>query len=88
MRRLPRAGGDKHVAAFKRAGWRVNHIEGSHHILIKEGRDVHLSIPVHRGKTLGVGLLKKIIVKAGLTNEEYIDLFYGRKRRWPAEVCV
>jgi len=81
MRRLPRVSGDKHVAAFKRAGWRVNHIEGSHHILIKEGCDVHLSIPVHRGKTLGVGLLKKIIVKAGLTNEEYIDLFYGRKRR-------
>jgi len=81
MRRLPRASGDKHVAAFKRAGWRVNHIEGSHHILIKEGGAVHLSIPVHRDKTLGVGLLKKIIVKAGLTNEEYIDLFYGRKRR-------
>ncbi|MEA1944164.1 MAG: type II toxin-antitoxin system HicA family toxin [Euryarchaeota archaeon] len=81
MRRLPRVSGDKHVAAFKRAGWKVNHIEGSHHILIKEGSDVHLSIPVHRGKTLGVGLLKKIIVKAGLTNEEYIDLFYGRKRR-------
>lgn len=56
MRRLPRADGDKHVAAFKRAGWRLNHIEGSHH-------------------------MKKIIVKAGLTNEEYIDLFYGRKRR-------
>ncbi|MEA1999525.1 MAG: type II toxin-antitoxin system HicA family toxin, partial [Euryarchaeota archaeon] len=46
MHRMPRASGDKHIAAFKRAGWRVNHIEGSHHILIKEGSDVHLSIPV------------------------------------------
>jgi hypothetical protein len=44
MPKLPRASGDKHVAAFKRAGWVVNHIEGSHYILIKGGSDVHLSI--------------------------------------------
>jgi len=50
MSKLPRASGDKHIAAFKRAGWIVNHIEGSHYILIKEGCDVHLSIPVHKGR--------------------------------------
>ena len=44
--------------------------------MIKEGSEVHLSIPVHKGKILGVGLLKKLIAKAGLTNEEYINLFY------------
>ncbi|MGB2728292.1 MAG: type II toxin-antitoxin system HicA family toxin [Halobacteriota archaeon] len=81
MSKLPRASGDKHIAAFKSAGWWVNHIEGSHYILTKEGRDVHLSIPVHKGRTLGVGLLKKLIAKAGLTNEEYIDLFYGKKNK-------
>ena len=78
MHKLPRVSGDKHIAAFKRAGWKVNHIEGSHYILIKEGSDVHLSIPVHKGKDLGIGLLKKLIAKAGLTNEEYIDLFYEK----------
>ena len=78
MRRLPRASGDKHVAAFKRAGWIVNHIEGSHYIMIKEGSDVHLSIPVHKGKELGVGLLKKLVEKAKLTNEEYILYFYNK----------
>lgn len=36
MPKLPRAGGEKHIAAFVRAGWIVNHIEGSHHILIKK----------------------------------------------------
>jgi predicted RNA binding protein YcfA (HicA-like mRNA interferase family) len=81
MRKLPRASGDKHIAAFKRAGWRVNHIEGSHYILIKAGSKVHLSIPVHKGRTLGIGLLKKLIAKAGLRNEEYIALFYGKKKR-------
>ncbi|HIJ06880.1 MAG TPA: type II toxin-antitoxin system HicA family toxin [Methanocalculus sp.] len=44
------------MAAFKRAGWIVNHIEGSHHILVKAGSQIHLSIPVHAGKELGIGL--------------------------------
>ncbi|MDY6864491.1 MAG: type II toxin-antitoxin system HicA family toxin [Halobacteriota archaeon] len=47
---------------------------------MKEDCDIHLSIPVHKGKTLGVGLLKKLITRAGLTNEEYIDLFYRKKK--------
>jgi predicted RNA binding protein YcfA (HicA-like mRNA interferase family) len=73
MRKLPRASGDKHIAAFKRAGWVVNHLEGSHYIMVRERCDVHLSIPVHKGNDLGIGLLKKLIEKAKLTNEEYID---------------
>ncbi|MBN1455876.1 MAG: type II toxin-antitoxin system HicA family toxin [Methanomicrobia archaeon] len=79
MSKLPRASDEKHVAAFKRAGWKLNHIEGSHYILIKEGSDVHVSIPVHKNKTLGPGLLKKLIVKADLTIEGYIKLFYSKK---------
>lgn len=76
MHKLPRASGEKHVAAFKRAGWTVNHIEGSHCIMIKVGSNVHLSIPVHKGREMGLGLLKKLIAKAGLSNEEYIKLFF------------
>ena len=76
MHKLPRASGDKHVAAFKRAGWTVNHIEGSHYIMTKEGGNIHLSIPVHKGREMGLGLLKKLIAKAGLSNEEYVELFF------------
>jgi predicted RNA binding protein YcfA (HicA-like mRNA interferase family) len=78
MPKLPRASGDKHVSAFKAAGWQVNHIEGSHHILIKDNSEVHLSIPVHKNKILGIGLLKKLITKAGLTNEQYLKYFYDK----------
>ena len=53
----------------------MNHIEGSHYILIREGSPVHLSIPVHSGKELGPGLLRKLIRKAGLTTEEYLEFF-------------
>ena len=75
MHKLPRASGEKHVDAFKIAGWTVNHIEGSHYIMIKKGCNVHLSVPVHKGQEMGLGLLKKLIAKAGLSNEEYIELF-------------
>jgi predicted RNA binding protein YcfA (HicA-like mRNA interferase family) len=78
MRKLPRASGDKHLAAFKRAGWVVNHIEGSHYIMVREGCDIHLSIPVHKGKDLGIGLLKKLIEKAKLTSEEYLAYFHNK----------
>ena len=64
MPKLPRASGDKHVSTFKAAGWIVNHIEGSHYILTKENSNVHLSIPVHKNKILGLGLLKKCICLA------------------------
>ena len=56
----------------------MNHIEGSHHILINDHSEIHLSIPVHKNKTLGVGLLKKLINKAEMTNEEYMEYFYGK----------
>ena len=65
MPKLPRARGDRHIAVFKRAGGIVNPIEGSHHILVKEGSPVHLSIPVHSDQTLGPGLLRKLIKKSG-----------------------
>ena len=79
MPKLPRAGGKKHIAAFKRAGWVENHAEGSHHILTKEGNPVHLSIPVHAGRDLGVGLLRMLIDKAGMTQKEYCACFSREK---------
>ncbi|CAG0972005.1 hypothetical protein METP3_01545 [Methanosarcinales archaeon] len=75
MPKLPRASGDKHVSAFKAAGWQVNHIEGSHYILTKGNSEIHLSVPVHKNKILGIGLLKKLIAKAGLTNDQYIKYY-------------
>jgi len=43
--------------------------------MVKEGINFHLSIPVHKGNDLGIGLLKKLIEKAGLKNEQYIVYF-------------
>jgi len=81
MARLPRALAEEHVQAFQRAGWVVARITGSHYILTRTDCDYQLSIPYHKGKTVKVGLLKGLIRDSGLTNEEYLDLFY-KKRKW------
>ena len=66
------------MSAFKVGGWQVNHIEGGYYFLINDYGEIHLSIHIHKNKTLDVGLLKKLINKAGMTNEEYIEYFYGK----------
>jgi len=81
MARLPRARAERHLKAFQRAGWHVARVTGSHYILSKEDVDFHLSIPYHQGKTIKTGLLKGLIRDAGLSNDAYLNLFYGKKRR-------
>lgn len=80
MPQLPRAPAEQHIKAFQRDGWRVTRVTGSHHILSKEGVEFHLTIPSHRGEIVKVGLLKGLLRDAGLTNDEYLELFYGKKR--------
>jgi predicted RNA binding protein YcfA (HicA-like mRNA interferase family) len=80
MARLPRAEAERHLKAFEHAGWHVARVTGGHYILVKEGVDFHLALPYHRGQIVKVGLLKGLIRDAGLTNEEYLALFHGKKR--------
>ncbi len=74
MSSVPRVSGKEVVAAFEKAGFYLSRISGSHHILKKDGHRFRLSIPVHAGKTVGVGLLKSQIENAGLTVDEFNDL--------------
>ena len=73
MSRVPRITGEAAVRAFGRAGFTVDRIRGSHHILKREGAK-RLTIPVHKGKTVGIGLLSSQIAAAGLTTDEFIEL--------------
>lgn len=66
---------DRVVKAFERAGWRSEGQRGSHVKLTKEGSPYVLSIPVHKGKTIKQGLLRDQIKKAGLTVEEFLELY-------------
>jgi predicted RNA binding protein YcfA (HicA-like mRNA interferase family) len=65
---------EKVIKAFQRAGWVDRGFKGSHVKLTKEGNPNILSIPIHRGKPIKIGLLKDQIRKSGLTEDEFLAL--------------
>lgn len=77
MPKVPRITGEEAITAFGKAGYNLDRVNGAHHILRHPERVSRLSIPVHKGRTLGVGLLCRQIKVAGLTVEEFIDLIDG-----------
>ena len=58
---------EKVIRAFEKAGWVSRGQRGSHVKMTKPGNPNILSIPVHKGKLVKVGLLKDQIRKSGLT---------------------
>lgn len=50
--------GKEMVKLYIDAGWKLDHISGSHHIMRKENRT--MSIPVHGNQSLGKGLEYKL----------------------------
>jgi predicted RNA binding protein YcfA (HicA-like mRNA interferase family) len=74
LTRLPQVTGRALIQALERAGFEVVRIKGSHHRLEHpDGR--RTTVPVHRGETIGPGLLGKIRRDTGLSREEFVDLF-------------
>ncbi|NJM72454.1 MAG: type II toxin-antitoxin system HicA family toxin [Scytonema sp. RU_4_4] len=73
MPKLPPLTGDEVISALKKVGFQVVRQKGSHvRMQHEDGRVV--TIPVHAGKTLGKGLLRKILRDAELTRDEFIAL--------------
>ncbi|MBI2939250.1 MAG: type II toxin-antitoxin system HicA family toxin [Chloroflexi bacterium] len=73
MSRLPSVTGAQVIRALERAGFAVARQRGSHVFLSHpDGRST--VVPVHRGETLGPGMLRKIARDAQLTREELLAL--------------
>ncbi len=53
MTTLPLLSGQEAVKVFVNLGWEVARQRGSHIILVKTGHPATLSVPDHRGKSLG-----------------------------------
>ncbi len=69
MSRLPSLTGRQLLAAFERLGFAVIRIRGSHHyIRHADGRAT--VVPVHRGETIGRGLLSKILRDAEISRSQ------------------
>jgi predicted RNA binding protein YcfA (HicA-like mRNA interferase family) len=65
---------EKVIRAFEKAGWTNRGQRGSHVKMTKIGNPNILSIPVHKGKPIKIGLLKDQIKKAGLTEKDFLEL--------------
>ena len=70
MTRLPRCEGRDVIDALGRAGFVVDRVKGSHHILRHpDGRGT--TVPVHAGDVIGPGLLKRILRDCELSPDEF-----------------
>jgi predicted RNA binding protein YcfA (HicA-like mRNA interferase family) len=52
------------IAKLKAAGWLLVRVNGSHHVLAKDGKAV--PVPVHGSRDLGAGLIAAIQRQTGV----------------------
>lgn len=73
--RLPVVSGGAVIRALTRAGFRVDRIVGSHHVLAFPDDPARtVTVPVHGNRDLKPGTLRAIIRQAGFSVEELREL--------------
>ena len=69
---LPVANGRQVLAALRRAGFVVDRVVGSHHVMRHASDPLRaVTVPVHAGRDLKSGTLRGIVRQAGLTVDEF-----------------
>lgn len=58
--------GKQIIKKLEADGWRLARIDGSHHVMEKDGVQRPVPVPVHGHHDIGVGLLKKIEKQSGV----------------------
>ena len=71
MAKLPLISGKKAISAFIKIGYQTVRTRGSHFRLHHSNKEP-LTVPNH--KSLGKGLLRKILRDAGITVKEFVKL--------------
>ena len=56
--------GKEVIAKLKAAGWSLNRVHGSHHIMTKGGQAV--PVPVHGSRDVGAGLIAALQRQTGV----------------------
>jgi predicted RNA binding protein YcfA (HicA-like mRNA interferase family) len=73
--RLPVVNGKRVIQALTKAGFTLNRIVGSHHVMTYPGDQTRtLTVPVHAARDLKPGTLRSIIRQAGLTVDDFAEL--------------
>ena len=73
MPKLPAITANEVIKALEKRGFYRVRQKGSH-VQLKNEDNLVVTVPIHKGKTLGRGLLRKILRDANLTVEELIEL--------------
>ena len=72
MPKLPTVTANEVIKALDKIGFQA--VRQRSHVRMKHGDNRVVTVPVHKGKTIGKGLLRKILKDAELTVEEFIKL--------------
>ena len=51
-------------------GWKLARVTGSHHIYIKKGENIRITVPVHGNQDLKIGLQKAIMKLTGINEKD------------------
>ncbi|HZO66363.1 MAG TPA: type II toxin-antitoxin system HicA family toxin [Kribbellaceae bacterium] len=73
MAQVPSIRGDRVVAQLKKRGYRVDRVNGSHHIMKRDADGRGTTVPVHGGRDVAKGTLRSILSDVGLTPQQLMD---------------
>ena len=72
MGKLPRISGKEMVRLLEQLGFQVVRVRGSHHFM--ERGEQRTTVPVHAGRDLKIGTVRKILRDVGMTPTEFDEL--------------
>jgi len=67
----PAVSGKEAVRALQGLGFRLDRVEGSHHMLVKAGHPHTVPVPVHGSQALPKGTLASIIRMARVSKKQF-----------------
>lgn len=55
---------------LQRKGWTLARVTGSHHIFVRQGSNLRITVPVHANRDLKIGLQRAIMKQANISENE------------------
>ena len=62
--------GKKMSALIEKKGWTLARVTGSHHIFVRSGCNLRITVPVHGNRDLKAGLQRAIMKQVGISEQE------------------
>ncbi len=72
--KLPQLQARQIIRALRKDGWELERTRGSHHHFYHDTKPGMVTVPVHKSKDIGLGIMRSILRQAGLTEDEFREL--------------